>query len=152
MAFSIFQKIKRNILVPLKLIPNKGLSNEKISLSITIGIVTGMFPVIGGTTVIGLVMLAVLRQNLAIVQAINWIIAPVQLILIIPFMRLGAEILQQHPVQITLKQIVAAFEPGYWEGIKNLSLLHLYGVIGWILLALPVSFLLYYFLLFCRFI
>jgi uncharacterized protein (DUF2062 family) len=147
MALIIYQKIRQNILIPLKIIPKHGLSDENLSLSITLGIIAGVFPVLGGTTVIGFVFLAAMRQNLATVQAINWLLAPIQLLTIIPFIRLGTSILQKIPARITLTQLVQAFEPGLWTGLKNLGQLHLYGVMAWGMIALPTGFALYYLLL-----
>jgi uncharacterized protein (DUF2062 family) len=135
----IYQKIRHKILIPLRIIPKEGLSNEKLALSITLGILSGMFPVIGGTTAVGLMMLAVLRQNLVTVQAVSWIVSPFQLLSIIPLMRLGSWILQKSPVRITLNQIILAFEPGIWAGLKNLGILHIYAVLAWLLIALPAG-------------
>jgi len=143
-----YQKIRHKILIPLRIIPKQGLSDEKIALSITLGIISGMFPVIGGTTAVSLVLLAAFRQNLATVQALNWIMSPFQLLSIIPFMRTGSWILQKSPVRITLNQIILAFEPGVWAGLKNLGILHLYAVLAWLVIVLPAGLVLYYVFLF----
>ncbi len=139
MIKKIYQKIRHKILIPLRIIPKEGLSDNKLALSITLGIISGMFPVIGGTTAVSLILLAAFRQNLATVQAMNWIMSPFQLLSIIPFMRLGSWILQRSPVRITLHQIIQAFEPGIWSGLKNLGILHIYAVLAWLLIALPAG-------------
>jgi uncharacterized protein (DUF2062 family) len=147
MSYNLIQKIRQRILIPLRIIPKHGMSDEKLSLSITIGIVSGIFPVIGGTTAVGFLLLAAMRQNLATVQAINWIIAPIQLLSIIPFMRFGSWLLQRDTIHVTLNQIVNAFNPGLWSGLKTLGMLHIYAVLGWIVVGLPIGFVLYYLLL-----
>jgi uncharacterized protein (DUF2062 family) len=140
----LFRKFRQKVLIPFKIIPKDGLSNQKIALSVTIGIVSGIFPVIGGTTAVGLLLLAAMKQNLVTVQAVSWLMSPIQLLSIIPFMRTGAWILHKSPVHITLNQIMLAFEPGWWMGLKNLGILHLYAALAWAVFALPAGFVLYY--------
>lgn len=147
MAFILYQKFRQKILIPLRIIPKDGLTPEKLAFSITIGILSGMFPVIGGTTAVGLLLLAIFRQNLVTAQAVSWLMSPFQLVSIIPFMRSGAWILHESPVQITLGQILRAFEPSWWDGLKNLGLLHLYAVLAWALISIPAGFILYYLIL-----
>jgi uncharacterized protein (DUF2062 family) len=145
MIWKLLDSIKNKILIPFKIIPRQGLSSEKLALSFTIGIVAGSFPVIGLTSVLSLLILMVLKQNFTIVQAMNWIVAPFQLVMIIPFMRLGAIVLFKDNLNITFAHIIKAFEPGIWEGLLTLGMLHVYGVLGWIIIALPAAVILYFF-------
>lgn len=140
----LYNKFRQKVLIPFKIIPKEGLSTEKIALSVTLGILSGIFPVIGATTAVGLLLLAALKQNLVTVQAVSWFMSPIQLLSIIPFMRAGAWILHKSPVHITLNQIMLAFEPGWWIGLKNLGILHLYAALAWVVFALPAGFVLYY--------
>ena len=135
---------RNKVLIPLKVIPREGLSNEKIAFSLTIGIISGFFPVIGLTTSIGLALLLVLRQNFAIGQSVNWLLAPLHLLMIIPFMRLGSIITGHNAVTITLKQIIRAFEPGIWSGLKTVGIMHLYGIIAWSIIAIPAGLIVYF--------
>lgn len=148
MIWKLFDKVKHKILIPFKIIPRQGLSSEKLALSFTIGIIGGSFPVIGLTSAVSLLFLMLLKQNFTIVQAMNWIAAPIQLVMIIPFMRLGAIVLFKDNLSITLGHIIKAFEPGTWEGLKTVGLLHLYGMLGWIIIALPAGVILYFFFFF----
>lgn len=144
MIWKLLDKVKHKILIPFRIIPREGLSSEKLALSFTIGIIGGSFPVIGFTSLISLLLLMVLKQNFTIVQAMNWIAAPIQLVMIIPFMRLGAIVLFKDNLSITLRHIIKAFNPGIWEGLKTVGLFHLYGVIGWLICALPAGLFIYF--------
>ncbi len=139
-----YNKFRNKILIPFKVIPKEGLSNEKIAMSLTIGVVSGFFPVVGGTTAIGFALLMIMKQNIAVVQAVNWIMAPLQLVTVIPFMRLGSSVFMKDHVSITIRQIVHAFEPGFWSGLKTVGMLHFYGVLAWTIIALPAGFLVYF--------
>ena len=140
----IVESIKDRILIPFRLLPKEGLTPEKIAFSLTIGILSGLFPVIGLTTVISIVLTLLFRQNLLIVQSVQWLLALVQVLLIIPFMRFGAFLLKHDVVHITMKQINDAFQPGVVSGLKTVGLFHLYGIFTWILLAIPAGIIFYY--------
>jgi uncharacterized protein (DUF2062 family) len=145
MIWKLLDRFKDKILVPFKIIPRQGLSTSKLTLSFTIGVIGGLFPVIGLTSMVSLLILMAMKQNFTIVQAMNWIVAPIQLVMIIPFMRLGALLLFKDNLSITLGHIIKAFKPGIWEGLKTVGLMHLYGVLGWLIVALPVGVILYFF-------
>lgn len=127
--------------------PKEGLSAEKLAFSVTLGIVTGIFPVLGTTTTLSILLTLLFRQNILVVQSVQWALAPVQLLLIIPLMKLGAYMLQHSVVQVNLAQIKLAFQPGMLAGIKTIGVFHLYGIFTWALLAIPISILFYFYLL-----
>jgi len=131
--------IKNKILIPFRLVPKEGLTAEQIAFSITIGIVAGLFPVIGTTTLVSVLLTLLFRQNILIVQAVQWILGLVQIFLIIPFMQFGAFILNQHGIHISMHQINIAFEPGFLAGIKTVGILQLYAILTWIILSIPAS-------------
>jgi uncharacterized protein (DUF2062 family) len=144
MIWRFIDSLKNKILIPFKIIPKNGLSSEKLALSFTIGIIGGSFPVIGLTSIVSLLLLMSLKQNFTIVQAMSWIVAPLQLVMIIPFMRFGAIILFKNNLSINLNFIIKAFDPGIWEGLKTIGMIHLYGVLGWVITAIPSGIILYF--------
>ena len=116
-------------------------------MTLAIGVVSGLIPIIGLTTAVCVALLLILRQNYAIGQAVNWILAPIHLLLIIPFMRLGAALLGYTNVRISLSQIILAFEPGIWSGLKTVGIMHLYGALAWSVVAVPAGTLVYFLVL-----
>jgi uncharacterized protein (DUF2062 family) len=143
----IIEPIKNRILVPFKIIPKEGLSPEKIALSVTIGIVSGLFPVIGFTTIMGLALTAAFRQNLVLVQSVSWLMSLAQLLLIIPLMRMGAFLWNQDNIHITIGKIELAFQPGILAGLQTIGIFHLYGILAWSILLIPTGAFSYYSLL-----
>ena len=140
----LMKYIHQRVILPLRIIPAGGLSDEKIAFSLMLGVLTGCFPVLGGTTVLGFILAGIFRQNLAIIQAINWLLAPIQLILIIPLIRLGSGIFRSKEIIVSIEQVQHAFEIGVTEGIRFMGILNLYGIIAWLLLALPAGLLSYF--------
>ena len=136
--------VKDKFLVPFRLIPEGGIPPDKMAFSITLGMVTGVFPVLGATTAISLLFTMLFRQNVLVVQSVQWIMAMLQVILIVPFMQLGALILKARSVDISLHQINISFQHGFFTGIKTVGVLHLYAIFTWTLLSIPAAFILYY--------
>jgi uncharacterized protein (DUF2062 family) len=135
----LFDTIYHKVLLPLKVLPANGFTNEKLAFSLTIGILVGCFPIIGTTTVLGVLLAALFRQNLAVIQSLNWIMAPVQLILILPLIRFGAVLFNASSQKIQLHLIVHAFDQGILHGITFLGILSIYAIIAWVLFAIPVG-------------
>jgi uncharacterized protein (DUF2062 family) len=148
MALKIAESITHKFLVPFRLIPKDGITPEKMAFSVTLGIVSGVFPVIGMTTVISIALTMLFRQNLLIVQAVQWILALAQVLLIIPFMQFGAYILNVHALHISMAQINHAFQPGMLSGIKTVGIFHLYGILSWLILVFPAGAISYFGFLF----
>lgn len=139
MILKTVESIKTRFLIPFQLLPADGLTPEKFAFSVTLGIVSGIFPVIGATTVLSILLTLLFRQNLLVVQSVQWILALLQILLIIPFMQLGASILAQHDIHLSISQIKIAFQPGIIAGIKSVGLFHLYGILSWAILSIPIS-------------
>ena len=139
MILKTVESIKTRFLIPFHLLPANGLTPEKLAFSVTLGIISGLFPVIGTTTLLSLLLTLLFRQNLLVVQSVQWILALFQILLIIPFMQLGAFILNQHGVHVSIDEIKHAFQPGFLEGIKSVGVFHLYGLLSWAIVSIPVG-------------
>jgi hypothetical protein len=69
------------------------LSGGSIAVILTVGLVLGTFPIYGGPTVLCFVAVLVFRLNAPALHLVNQLVCPLQLILLIPFARLGTRIL-----------------------------------------------------------
>ena len=73
---------------PVKKLLLQGITPKSIALGIAGAAVIGVFPVLGSTTILCTVFAFSFRLNLALVQLINFSVYPLQLILIVPMMKL----------------------------------------------------------------
>ncbi len=144
MALKIIESFTNKVLIPFRLVPGEGLSAENLAFSITIGIVAGMFPVFGATTLLSLFLAILFRQNLLVVQSVQWIMALFQIMLIIPFMQFGAFLLNHPALHIDITQINHAFRPGLLSGIRTIGIFHLYAILTWTILSVPAGAASYY--------
>jgi uncharacterized protein (DUF2062 family) len=142
--YQYFRKLyTTRVLIPVSNIRKQGFSAETLALSISIGIIGGAFPAIGFASYICLILTLAFKQNIIIVQVVNWLVYPLQILLIIPFMKLGYSIFTGGELTITLHQVVAAFQSGIMNGIKLIGIISLYGIIAWAVIAIPTLFILY---------
>ncbi|RKD87842.1 DUF2062 domain-containing protein [Mangrovibacterium diazotrophicum] len=68
-------------------------SPKQTALSVTIGFYAGIFPVFGLTTALCVLMTILFRANHLISVAVNLLVAPLQMLLIVPFVKVGLAIL-----------------------------------------------------------
>jgi len=83
------QFLKQNVATWLR----QGITPRRLALTLALGFAIGCFPVVGITTALCVLVAFALRLNFPAIQAANWLAAPLQLLLIVPFVRLGGRLL-----------------------------------------------------------
>jgi uncharacterized protein (DUF2062 family) len=83
-----FESMKHNAATWLR----QGISPRRLALTLALGFAIGCIPVVGVTTTLCVVVAFALRLNFPVIQVANWAAAPLQLVLIVPFVRLGARL------------------------------------------------------------
>ena|ERR1035437_6029773 len=134
---------KKNVSIPLAQIRREGFSSEKLALSVSIGIIGGTFPIIGLASFVCLILALLFKQNFAIVQATNYLVYPLQIVLLLPLLRIGNSVLASNHIVLTLNQVVLAFKIGILHGINELGIILLYGALAWVVVAAPALLILY---------
>jgi len=74
------------------------MSPRRLALTLALGFAIGCIPVIGVPTVLCLGVALALRLNLPAMQVANYVVMPLQLLLIAPFVRLGGWLITTRPV------------------------------------------------------
>ncbi len=128
------EKISQPVLSLLK----QGVSPERLSLSIAFGTVIGILPVLGATTLICAAIAVALRLNLPAIQLFNYLVYPLQIFLLIPFISLGAFIFQVDLPPFTVQELIALFQQDFWGSIASFFETILYAVIAWLLVCVPL--------------
>jgi uncharacterized protein (DUF2062 family) len=127
------KKFKRNLIKFLA----QGITPKKLALCIALGIALGMAPVIGITTLLCTLAAFLFRLNLAAIQLVNYIAYPLQILLIIPFIRAGEWMFGSTPLGLSVDQILAMVQENPWNAIGELWSVTLQALVVW-LLILPV--------------
>src|SRR5580698_196473 len=82
--------IYRRIALPILALLRMGASPEKLAWSLSVGFIIGINPILGSTTVLCLLVAFIFRLNVAASQIGNHLTYPLQVLLLIPFIRLGS--------------------------------------------------------------
>jgi uncharacterized protein (DUF2062 family) len=131
--------LQHRIVEPLMAMLRQGTTPRKLSCSLACGVVCGLFPVLGTTTMVSAGVALAFGLNLPAVQLVNYLIYPLQLALIVPFIRAGEVILHAQSTRLSLGEMVAIFRHNHLEGLHILWRLALQGIVAWLLIA-PILF------------
>jgi len=113
----------------------QGISPRRLALTLALGFAIGCFPVVGIPTAICALLALALRLNQPAIQAANYVVMPLQLLLIVPFVRLGGWLLDSGPYQAV--KAVTLFHASPRELLSNLSGLVGHAMFAWLVIAIP---------------
>lgn len=130
--------IRRKLLKPLLGFLKQGVSPEKLALTVAFGAIWGTFPVLGTNTIICIGTATVFRLNHAAIQLVNYGMYPIQLVLIVPFIKLGIWITGQDSLKYTFDEIWEIMKANQWRAFQTLGEIIWSGVLGWLIFAVPV--------------
>ena len=127
--------LKKRLIDPLLALLRQGLSPKDLALCVALGIGVGLFPVLGVSTPALTILALTLRLNLAAIQLVSYAISPLQLALIIPFMRLGETILGSTPQPMTISAAMELLTQGVLYAIVTLWDAIVHATLGWLLIV-----------------
>jgi len=135
--------IYRKILAPLLALLRQGVSPSRLALCVSIGIVVGNIPILGVSTILCSLIALLFRLNLPAIQIVQAAMAPSQILLIIPFVRLGEWIMRDPPQPLSIEAGMQLLARGVWQAVQTLWSAIVHAGIAWILVAPCAVFLLY---------
>jgi uncharacterized protein (DUF2062 family) len=135
--------IQRRIIQPVLHLLRQGTTPEEIALSMAFGLVLGIFPSLGWTTLLCFLATLLFGLNLPAVQLVNYFAYPLQLALLIPFIRAGEILFHSARLPLSVAQIVAMIHANVGNAIKVLWIVTLHAIAVWTMLAPPVIYILY---------
>lgn len=116
-----------------------GLTPKHLAWSVAIGMVIGLNPLLGVTTVVMLFLAWVFRLNHVASQIGTHLMAPIQLLLFVPFLHVGTQLFHTHPLPMDRKDIV------HLSHRHPLQLVHLlwrwewHGLVVWAVVAVILA-------------
>ena len=129
---------------PLANLFRQGLRPEQIVLTLVLGVCLSLFPVLGTTTLLCAAAAVKFRLNLPAIQAVNWLFGGPQLLLLLPFMRVG-EWLFRAPARFqSAAELKALAEGGPLAFLGALQWALVYAVACWLAVVVPLGALAYW--------
>lgn len=113
----------------------QGVSPDRLALTLALGFAIGCIPVVGAPTILCAVLALALGLNLPAIQAANYAAMPLQLVLIAPFLRLGAWLLDLKSDRTLAAAALLHFPLAH--AIAHLAALAAQATLAWFLVAAP---------------
>ena len=136
----------RRLVRPIFDLLRQGVTPEKIALSVALGVMLGVFPVLGSTTALCALAAFAWQLNLPAIQIVNYFVYPLQLVLLIPFFRLGETLFRAPHLPLSVPQIYAMIQANMGNAIRLLWTTTWHAIVVWCLFA-PVAGIVLYLLL-----
>ncbi len=135
--------LRRRFAGPILDLLRQGISPEKIALSIALGLTLGVTPVLGSTSLLCLLAAVVFRLNLPAIQLVNYFAYPLQIALLIPFLRLGEWMFSDQPANVSLAGVFGLIRADVWTAITTLWTATMHALVAWFALGSLASLLIY---------
>ncbi len=134
------KRVWRKLVEPFLDLLRQGITPEKVALTIALGVTLGVTPVVGSTTILCTAAAIGLRLNLPAIQLVNGVVYPLQLVLIIPFLRAGAWLFGDTSLAgITLARLFAMIRSDAWQAILTLWSATLHALVAWMAIGGAVA-------------
>jgi uncharacterized protein (DUF2062 family) len=135
---------ERKFLEPLRKAIKEGISVERLSVSLALGVTVGLIPLYGITTLLVGCIAFSLRLNFIAMQVAHYIVHPIQIALLVPFLKLGDSVVKDAEVSFTVDQYIALFKMDFWGTLREFWLINLSAIGIWFILSIPLSIGLYF--------
>ncbi len=130
--------VRRRVRDPLLALLRTGLTPKGLAWSVAAGLALGTFPMLGSTTLLCAGAAFAFRLNQPAMQLVNYLAYPLQLALLIPFIRFGERLFGAEPMPLSLTGMLQALNTDtlgtialFWSRIWH-------ACVVWALLALPL--------------
>jgi uncharacterized protein (DUF2062 family) len=113
----------------------QGVTPDKIALSIALGLSLGIIPILGVTTMLCAIMAIWLRLNQPVIQFVNWLVYPLQLALVLVFIRIGEWITHAPVLSLSIPVLIQKFHDSPVKFFQQFRMTALQGLIAWLFIA-----------------
>lgn len=132
-SYRVVRWARNRIYKPLVIILRRGIEPKQLALSAALGITLGVFPVCGITVVFCVIAIAILgtRCNGPTMMLANFVATPLQMSLMVPFLRGGERIMGSSPFALS--------KDALWQALIGKASGDLFSAIGHAMLGWLVS-------------
>lgn len=134
-----WQIVHRKLVTPTLDLLRQGVTPEKIAAAVALGAILGVFPVLGSTTLLCALAAAGLGLNLPLIQLVNCVVYPLQLIFLIPMLQLGQRLFGAPVLPLTLDRVLSMIRASIWNTIATLGAATGRAIVVWLLVSCLVA-------------
>ncbi len=135
--------LQRRLVAPLLALLRQAVTPRELALSLALGTTIGLIPVLGVSSALCALAALLLRLNMPAIQLVNYLLTPLQLLLIIPLLRFGERLVGAPPYPVTLESGLALLSQGVSNAVQVLAMAIAHATLGWLVLAPLLAIVLY---------
>jgi uncharacterized protein (DUF2062 family) len=121
----------------------QGTSPEKLSWSVSLGVTLGIFPIMGSTSLVCFIIGHLFRLNQPILHLFKTFTYPLQLALILVYIRLGQMLNGVPLIKFSIPQMLGQFKDDPAQFASDFGMAALYGIEAWTISAILIIPILY---------
>jgi uncharacterized protein (DUF2062 family) len=127
--------LKRKLIDPLLALLKQGVSPDRLALCVAVGIAIGLVPVLGVSTLLATAVALLFKLNLPAIQIAQMSMGAFQLLLIVPFVRLGEWMMHAAAQPVSISAGLALMKQGVWHAVVVLKDAIIHASVAWIVVA-----------------
>jgi uncharacterized protein (DUF2062 family) len=101
---------QRYLVAPVRAQLRQGITPDRIALTVAVSTACSLLPFLGFTSLLNLGVGVWLRLNQPIMQTLNQLLGPVQLVLVVIYVRLGEKLWQAPAMPLSIPLLVQSFK------------------------------------------
>ena len=128
-------RLRRRLWEPLTVQLRQGLSPERMAWSLALGLGAGVSPLVGSSTGLCILLALAFRLNQVVMQVANYLAYPLQLALLIPFIRLGERLFGAPRLPLSIEVLSNALRADAWATLHTFWTSLWHAGVAWLLIA-----------------
>ena len=128
---------QRRFVAPLRKQLTQGVTPDLLARTIAVGTACSLFPFLGFTSLLNLGVGLTLRLNQPLLQTLNQLLGPLQLVLILAYVRAGEFIWRAEPMPLSVSTLVTSFRADPWAFLQRFGWTGIHAATAW-LLSVPL--------------
>lgn len=121
-----------------------GLSPSKLALTVALGFVVGIMPLVGVAALVCTALGYRLKLNIPALLLICYLAGPFYLALYLPFIKLGIWVFGTAEFRMSFEEILDLFRKDWVLALNKIWLANMLGVVAWALVSVPLGMALYF--------
>ena len=117
----------------------QGLNPKELTQCIIMSVLISTIPILGLSTFMITIVSIKRKLNFPVMISVSYLMWPLQILLIIPFIRIGTFIFSVPRNRHTLQEIINSFQNSFFQTLTHLSFELLCGFGGWLFTAVPIA-------------
>ena len=137
---------QRRLIRPVRTLRTQGVTPDKIALTFAVGTACSLLPFLGFTSLLNLGVGLWLRLNQPILQTLNQLLGPLQLGLILVYVRIGEKIWGAPPIPLSVSTLIHSFRDNPAAFLQRFGWTGVHAATAWLISVPMIIGSLYYFL------